>query len=57
MTPARRRYVYGVARAALPLLILAGVIAESWAPSIVAVLGAALVPELARRNVTDDRAD
>lgn len=54
MTPARRRYVYGVARAVLPLLIAYGVVADNLAPSIVAALGAILVPELARRNVTDD---
>lgn len=52
LTPARRRYVYGVAIALLPLLITLGYVTESLAPLIVAALGAILVPELARRNVT-----
>lgn len=54
LTPARRRYVYGVARAALPLLIALGYVTENLAPLIVAALGALLVPDLALRNVTPD---
>lgn len=54
MNAARRRWVYGVARAALPLLIALGYVTENLAPLILAALGALLVPELAHRNVTDD---
>lgn len=54
MTPARRRYVYGIATAALPLLIALGYVTENLAPLIVGVVGAVLVPDLARRNVNDD---
>ena len=54
LTPARRRYVYGVAIALVPLLIALGAFSEHLAPLIVAALGAILVPELARRNVSDD---
>lgn len=53
-TPSRRRYVYRVAMAALPLLILAGMITDAWVPAIAAVLGAVLVPGLADKNVNDD---
>lgn len=54
MTPARRRYVYGIATAALPLAIALGYVTENLAPLIVGVVGAVLVPDLARRNVNDD---
>lgn len=53
MTPARRRYVYGVAMAVLPLLVVAGWLTESYVPHLVVLLGVVLVPDLARRNVTD----
>lgn len=56
MTPNRRRYIYGVSVAALPLLIAAGLVTDNLVPSIVALLGAALVPDLARRNTPDDDA-
>lgn len=54
LTATHRRYIYGVAIAALPLLIAAGVLTDSVVPSVIALLGAVLVPDLARRNVTDD---
>lgn len=52
LTPARRRYIYGVSLALLPLLIALGVITDELAPLIVAALGAILVPGLAAANVT-----
>lgn len=57
LTASRRRYLYGVSVAALPLLIAAGVLTDNLVPSVVALLGAALVPDLARRNVTEDGPD
>lgn len=54
MNAARRRWVYGVAIAAVPLLIALGVITDELAPSIVAILGALFVPGLAVSNVTPD---
>lgn len=57
MTPARRRYLYRVAKYAVPLLIALGYLTESLAPLILALLGAILVPEVAGRNVNDDAAD
>lgn len=54
MNAARRRYIYGIASASLPLLIAVGYVTENLAPLILGVVGAVLVPELARRNVTDD---
>ena len=56
MTPARRRYIYGVATAALPILIAVGYVTENLAPLIPALVAAVLVPDLARRNVNDDDA-
>ena len=56
MNAARRRYVYGIATAALPLLIALGYVTENLAPLIVGVVASVLVPDLARRNVHDDDA-
>lgn len=50
-TPAVRRWIYGVAIAALPLLIGFGVITEADAPLWAALVGAILVPSLAVKNV------
>lgn len=49
-SPTVRRYVYGVAVAALPLLIAYGVLTEEHAPLWVAALGAVLVPGMAWAN-------
>lgn len=54
LTANRRRYLYGVAKYAVPLLIALGYLTESLAPLILALLGAILVPEVAGRNVSDD---
>lgn len=54
MNAARRRYVYGIALATLPLLTLAGIVTESAAPLWGVLAGVVLVPDLARRNVSDD---
>ena len=53
-TPAQRRWVYTIALAVLPLLIAYGVLAEEQAPLWAALVGAVLVPDLARRNVSED---
>lgn len=54
MSPRTRRYIYGVSVAALPLLIALGVITDALAPSLIAFLGAALVPGLAASNTPSD---
>lgn len=54
MSPRHRRYVYGVSVAALPLLIALGYVTEHLAPTIIALLGAVLVPGLAAQNTHDD---
>lgn len=54
MNAARRRWVYGVAIATVPLLIALGKITDDVAPSIVAILGALFVPGLSLANVTPD---
>lgn len=48
-----RRWIYGVAVPALPLLVAYGVIDESQASLWIAVLGAIFVPALALRNTKD----
>ena len=53
LTPSRRRWIYGIAIAALPLLIAYGVLDDSTAAVWAAVLGAVLVPGLALGHVTD----
>lgn len=52
-----RRWVYGVAVAALPLLTLYGVISESEAPLWVAVIGSIFVPGLAFVNTNEGSDD
>lgn len=47
LTPQVRRYVYGIAIAALPLLIGYGLLDKESAPLWVAFLGSVLVPGLA----------
>lgn len=56
MTPARRRYIYGIATAGMPLLIAVGYVTENLAPIVLGVIASVLVPDLARRNVADDDA-
>lgn len=50
LRPVVRRYVYGVAIAAVPLLQVYGIVSEETAPLWAAVLGSALVPVLAVGN-------
>lgn len=50
-----RRYIYGVAMAAVPLLVAIGVVSDDLAPLVVAMAGAILVPGMALANATDDR--
>lgn len=57
LTPSRRRWIYGIAIAALPLLIAYGVLDDSTAAVWAAVLGAVLVPGLALGHVTDNQDD
>lgn len=54
MTPARRRYIYGIATAGMPLLIAVGYVTENLAPIVLGVIASVLVPDLARRNVADE---
>lgn len=54
MKASTRKYVYGIAVAAIPLAITLGVITNELAPSILAVLGAILVPGLALSNTPSD---
>ena len=51
LTPAVRRWVYGIAIAVLPLLIAYGVLDDQSAPLWAALVGAVLVPSLAVANV------
>lgn len=57
LTPTVRRWIYGVAIAALPLLISWGAIAETDAPLIAALIGAVLVPGVAIGHVSDTPVD
>lgn len=50
LTPAVRKWIYGVALAALPLLIGYGVLDEANAALWAALIGAILVPGLALAN-------
>ena len=54
LTPARRRWIYGVAIAVLPILITYGVVSKEDAPLWIALVGAVLVPGLAVANVNDE---
>lgn len=47
LTPAVRRWIYGVATAALPLLVAYGILDAKDAPLWVAVAGSLLVPGMA----------
>ncbi|OYO16296.1 hypothetical protein CGZ94_04975 [Enemella evansiae] len=50
LTPAARRWLYGIALAALPLLIVYGILTETTAPLWGALAGAILVPGVAIAN-------
>lgn len=50
LTPARRRHIYLIALAGLPLLIAYGVVSETAAPLWAALVGTILVPGLAAAN-------
>lgn len=49
-SPTVRRYIYGVAVAVMPLLIVYGVLAEEHAPLWLALVGAVLIPGMAWAN-------
>jgi hypothetical protein len=54
MHPSRevRKWVYGVALAAIPLLVAFGIIEESQAPLWIALVGAVVAPGLALANLS-----
>lgn len=54
--PKNRKYVYSIAVAVLPLLVIAGIITENVAPLIVTVLGTVFVPALAAVNTDTNSA-
>ena len=54
ITPTVRRWVYGLALAVVPLLVLYGILDEQSAPLWVALISAVVVPGLAVANVSDD---
>ena len=49
-----RRWIYGIAVVAIPLLVTYGALDENVAPLWLAVIGAVLVPGLALANVNPD---
>lgn len=49
-SPAARTYLYGIALAALPLLVYFGIVTEDDAPLWAALVGAILVPGVAFAN-------
>ena len=52
MTREVRKWIYGISLAAVPLLVLYGVIDEAAAPLWVALIGAVVAPTLALANLT-----
>lgn len=54
MKASTRKYIYGIAIAAIPLAISLGLITSEIAPTIVAIVGAVLVPGLALANTPSD---
>ena len=52
-----RKWIYGISLAAVPLLVLYGVIDEAAAPLWVALIGAVVAPALALRNLTPKQDD
>lgn len=57
LTQRRRAYIYRVAVAVLPLLVATGIIADALVPTVIAVIGAVLVPGLAAVNTTTKEGD
>lgn len=49
-----RRYIYGVSLALIPLLVALGIVEESIAPLVVALVGAVVAPGLALANMSPD---
>ena len=54
LTRDRRKWIYGICLAVVPLLVLYGVIDESSAPLWIALAGAIIAPSLALANLTPD---
>jgi len=49
-----RRWIYGVALAAVPLLVALGILEDAIAPLVIALVGAVVAPSLALANMTPD---
>jgi hypothetical protein len=49
-----RRWIYGIALAAVPLLVALGILENEIAPLIIALVGAVIAPGLALANMTPD---
>lgn len=49
-----RAWVYRVCLAAVPLLVLVGIVSEDAAPLVVALVGAVLAPSMALQHMTPD---
>ena len=49
-----RKWIYGVALAAVPLLVALGILEDAIAPLVIALVGAVIAPSLALANVTPD---
>jgi hypothetical protein len=49
-----RAWVYRVCLAAVPLLVLVGLVSETAAPLVVALVGAILAPSMALQHMTPD---
>jgi hypothetical protein len=55
LTRDRRKWIYGICLAIVPLLVLYGVIDESSAPLWIALAGAIIAPSLALANLAPDK--
>jgi len=49
-----RRWIYGIALAAVPLFVALGILEDEIAPLIIALIGAVIAPGLALANMTPD---
>jgi hypothetical protein len=49
-----RRWIYGVALAAVPLLVALGILEDAIAPLVIALIGAVVAPGLALANLSPD---
>ena len=54
LTPARRRWIYGISLAVVPLLVLYGIVDEQSAPLWIALVSAIVVPGLAVSHVNPE---